>query len=137
VAATKVSRLAAHQQADGMAVSPYELRFTARAADKDAAYKVYFPVDAGQQLLALIARCITTVNGVTPAVVFGDKDDDDGYIAAAAVIETAGNVVNSLAAGAALAGGKYYAATNYIAVKFNSDATAGEYEVTLLFSGRQ
>jgi hypothetical protein len=121
-----------HQQADGAVFLPF-MKIQHAAVGGTLA----FPIEAGQVLLAVIARCVTNVNGATPAVLVGDAADPDGFIAAADGIETAGQMVNSLAIANAYASGKAYTATNRLVVDFNDDATEGEIELLMLYSGKE
>jgi len=125
-----------HQQADGAAFLPYERVFTAKVADKDAAHNVSFAIEAGELILAVVARCVVTVNGAVPIVLVGDGVDPDGFFPAAAALETAGDLANSLGATGAFAAGKYFASTGRFVVNFNADAAAGEIELHVLFSGK-
>ena len=121
-----------HQQADGAVFLPFMKIRRAAVGGAQA-----FPIEAGQILLAVIARCVTTVDGETPAVLVGDAADPDGFIAAADGIETAGQMVNSLATTNAYASGKAYTASNRLIVDFNDDATKGEIELLVLYSGKE
>lgn len=117
-----------HQQADGAAFLPYERVLIAVASDGG---KVYLPIDKGTMVLGIVARCVKSVTGGTPAVTVGDKAAVDTWIAAAATLETAGNVASTLADKPP----KYYSAPDYIVVGFNASAAAGEIELRILFSG--
>lgn len=133
----KSQNKATHQQADGAVFLPYEKVFVAKVADMDASNNVSFPIDAEQFVLDIIARCVTSISGGTPAVLVGDGTDPDGYVVAGDALETAGAVVKVSKGSAAFAHGKYYSSSDRLIVNFNSGATAGEIELRVLFSGKE
>ena len=126
----KASHKATHQEAEGMAYVPFEKVLIADWDDMDASRNVYFPIDAGTFIYRIVARCLETVAGGTPAFNLGDSDAADTFIADGDTMETAGDIFLEDAP-------KFYAVADYLVANFQVSVSGGIVELRVMYSGKE
>lgn len=103
-------------------------------ADLDASFNFFAPIEAGVAVIGVAHRVTEVFAGGTPSIDLGDSAATNSWLTATNLTEgTLNNFVVSLGTTSANAGGKFYAAANYIKVTGSTELTAGKGEIYILF----